>query len=301
MRIALSPARHRQSYNVQFVEPFFFGHEVQFSANVGRIIWSRESWDVQRTGGAVSFSKRWRPFFAGMRFEVQDFTYSDIESSAPVSVRRLEGDNLSCTIAPFIGWDTRDSFVFPTRGLHAKLTYEYTGQTLPGDFDHDRYLFTGETFFPLYETDSGLFHVLALQTSLGWVHGKRRQDEVLNIEERFHLGGRSSMRGFDFRGISILEDGDPVGGEVKVLASAEYVFPIFSSFLRGAAFVDAGTIEDEIADMHKSKFRYAWGVGLRFIIPQMGNIPIALDFGWPLWKDDDDDTRVVTFDIGSMF
>ena len=53
--------------------------------------------------------------------------------------------------------------------------------------------------------------------------------------------------------------------------------------------------------MAHEKWRNVVGFGIRFIIPQLGNIPVKLDFGFPLTKRDEDERQTVTFDIGALF
>jgi outer membrane protein insertion porin family len=37
------------------------------------------------------------------------------------------------------------------------------------------------------------------------------------------------------------------------------------------------------------------GTGLRLYIPQLGPVPIAFDFGFPVVSEEDDDTRMFSF------
>jgi len=54
-------------------------------------------------------------------------------------------------------------------------------------------------------------------------------------------------------------------------------------------------------DLGDDKFRNVFGFGFKFVIPQIGNIPVSLDFGFPLTKEDEDERQTVTFDIGKLF
>jgi outer membrane protein insertion porin family len=300
LRLRLAPARKRQSYSIDFVEPYFFGYELQQNFRLSQVTITRESWDEERKGFSLGFDKRLDPWVAGISFNFLELTYNDLDDRVPRIVEELEGENDVLTLTPALLFDTRDSSLLPTEGARIQLTWEYGGQILAGDFDYNKYVLDTDFFFPVYEVDDDLFHVFALDFKFGWVNEKRRMEEV-PISERFFLGGRGSVRGFDFRGIGPRDRGDPIGGESVVFASAEYVVPLGSRILRGAVFIDGGILEDEIGDLHKSKPRYAAGFGIRFVIPELGNVPVALDFAWPLWKDDDDDRQTITFDIGQLF
>jgi outer membrane protein assembly factor BamA len=96
------------------------------------------------------------------------------------------------------------------------------------------------------------------------------------------------------------ENGDPVGGHALVLGTVEYTYPIFVEFLRGAFFYDIANLTDDIYGLRHEKWRNVVGFGIRFFIPQLGNIPVKLDFGFPLTKQRQDERQTVTFDIGTL-
>jgi outer membrane protein insertion porin family len=65
--------------------------------------------------------------------------------------------------------------------------------------------------------------------------------------------------------------------------------------LRGVIFADAGTVEQ---DFRFGTIRTAVGFGVRLNLPIFGQLPLALDFGIPITKDDQDDTRFISFSLG---
>ena len=48
-------------------------------------------------------------------------------------------------------------------------------------------------------------------------------------------------------------------------------------------------------------WRAAVGFGLRINVDFFGPIPIVLDFGFPIAKDDQDDTQIFNFSFGASF
>ena len=60
----------------------------------------------------------------------------------------------------------------------------------------------------------------------------------------------------------------------------------------GVVFVDSGTVVD---DPGFDEYRVSVGAGLRIYIRQFGPVPIALDFAFPLAKQDLDETQVFSF------
>jgi outer membrane protein assembly factor BamA len=137
-------------------------------------------------------------------------------------------------------------------------------------------------------------HIVAGRFSIGQIIGDAP------IFERFYGGGLGSVRGFRYRGISPRSMGTdtPIGGDFMVFAGAEYTFPLVTDLIRGVVFLDTGTVED---GFRVTTYRASAGLGLRWTIPFFGPVPMSLDFGWPIAKDDQDDTQIVSFTLGWTF
>jgi RNA polymerase sigma factor (sigma-70 family) len=72
------------------------------------------------------------------------------------------------------------------------------------------------------------------------------------------------------------------GGDFMFLNSIEYQVPVRANdgiFL--VAFVDSGTVEQKV---EINDYRVSAGFGVRFEVPMLGPVPIALDFAFPLTK-----------------
>src|SRR6185369_12182810 len=84
--------------------------------------------------------------------------------------------------------------------------------------------------------------------------------------DRFYLGGINSLRGFKYRTVSPREKGsgsdEPIGGDTKWFASAEYSVPIIER-LRFAVFYDIGDVRELPYTYSFSEFSDNWGIGLR--------------------------------------
>jgi outer membrane protein assembly factor BamA len=122
------------------------------------------------------------------------------------------------------------------------------------------------------------------------------------------MGGQNSLRGFDYRMTGPSQFGNPTGGEARWLGTLEAQFPIFSvrpedsyqevEIIRGALFVDAGTLGLGFSDPTFGELRLAAGVGLRIRVPGLGFLPLALDFAHPLMFEETDDRRFFHFRLG---
>lgn len=304
LRLRVAPAARRQSYTADFREPYVFGYEFGMGVRLYDINTLWESYDERRLGASVTLDKRFDPLIAQLTLDGYQIDVRDISAGAPLIVQELRGTNTVFSLTPAIILDTRDSFVLPTSGYKLLISEQYTGQILPGSFDYNKFTFEAEGHITLYQTAAQppnvpLKHVLSLQFTFGYGSGMRQTPEI-PIFDRFYAGGRDRPRGFDFRGMGPHDRGDPVGGDALVLGTIEYSYPIFVEFLRGAIFYDIANLTPDIYDLSHDKWRNVVGFGIRFFIPQLGNIPVKLDFGFPLTKRGQDERQTVTFDIGTL-
>src|SRR5262249_31701316 len=116
------------------------------------------------------------------------------------------------------------------------------------------------------------------------------------VYDRFYAGGFRSMRGFEFRGVGPFVNGFNVGGDFMFLNSLEYQIPILANDqLYFVTFLDSGTVERNV---EIKTCRVTAGFGLRIVVPMLGPVPIALDFGFPIVKGPEDREQTFSFWIG---
>ena len=99
---------------------------------------------------------------------------------------------------------------------------------------------------------------------------------AIPIDERFFIGGSTTVRSFSERDLGPQDPGGhPIGGEFFTIFNAEYTFPIYGELL-GAVFVDAGNLLPDARSPSLNDMRYGVGAGLRYNLP-IG--PVRLDYG----------------------
>jgi outer membrane protein insertion porin family len=74
--------------------------------------------------------------------------------------------------------------------------------------------------------------------------------------------------------------------------------PVAGKFLSTVFFVDSGTVTDSPGF---DEYRASVGMGLRLYIPQLGQAPLAFDFGFPVVKQESDVKKVFSFSIQMPF
>ncbi|MFM7148581.1 MAG: BamA/TamA family outer membrane protein, partial [Gemmataceae bacterium] len=62
------------------------------------------------------------------------------------------------------------------------------------------------------------------------------------------------------------------------------------------AFADSGSVSTRIDQL--DNYRVSVGFGVRFVVPMLGPVPIALDFGLPVVKAPQDREQIFNFFMG---
>ena len=74
--------------------------------------------------------------------------------------------------------------------------------------------------------------------------------------------------------------------------------PTAGKFLSTVFFVDSGTVTDSPGF---DEYRVSVGAGLRLYIPQLGQAPLAFDFGFPVVQQTGDVKKAFSFSIQMPF
>ncbi|RIK77845.1 MAG: hypothetical protein DCC67_12225 [Planctomycetota bacterium] len=290
-RIDASPGSQVSRYLVSFQEPYLFDQPISLGLSGSYYERQFSDWNEQRLGGRISLGQQWveRDLSATITYRGENVTIYN--PSVPLGVvpelDEALGDNSLHGFRLALVNDTRDNAFLATQGHY----FEIGGEQVIGSFDYPRVDLDFRQYWMLYERpDHSGRHVLSYSTSLGY------SGTHTPIYENFFAGGFATMRGFDFRQASPVEDGVIVGGRFQWLNTLQYLFPITADdMLHGVAFCDFGTVE---RDVEINDFRVAPGVGLRITVPAMGPAPIALDFAFPVAFADFDDREVFSFSLG---
>ena len=296
----LAPGAQRQTYSVSFSEPYFFGTDINFSLSLRAIETTRESYDESNRGGTITFEKRFENVSMGLQYRNTTIKITKLDPGAPASIVSLAGKNDIISIDPFLFVDTRDSWIVPTKGIRYEFSLSLVSEEFGADFDYYKISTEFQWHVHTYETASRKHHFLSTKVAMTWIEPFGDTTDIPAFD-RLYAGGRGTIRGFDFRGIGPRENGDPVGGSVLALATVEYSIPLYQETVIGAFFVDAAMLSTDWETLRRDKVRVSAGFGFRFVVPNFGNVPIALDFGFVISSDDQDEEQVILFDLGRFF
>ncbi|MBI5864802.1 MAG: outer membrane protein assembly factor BamA [Planctomycetes bacterium] len=297
-RIVLEPGTEVTRFRIEFTEPYLFDKQLRFDSSLYLFQRNRTSYDEERYGFVPAISKRFDSGLmrdwaveGALRFEGIDI--SDLRDFAARDIRDVKGTSTLTSLKGTLVHDTTDSRFVATKGHRFYIGWEQVG-ALGGDYDFGKPT-AGVTWYKTMSTDAfDRKSVLALRADTGLIVGEAP------VFERFYGGGFGSIRGFSFRGVSP-RDGvynDRTGGDFVLLTGAEYSFPLYADNFRGVTFLDMGTVERDIGI---TSWRASVGFGLRINIKAYVTIPLVLDFGFPIAKDDQDDTQVFNFNFGASF
>jgi outer membrane protein insertion porin family len=287
-RVEAVPGQYIQRYTTSWREPFLFDSPWSLSLSGYYYQALYNEYEEARTGFRATLGRRIFDYWQiSETVRVEGVGVDNVTFGAPPQISDYQGRHFLIGGKTTLTRDTRDSFLRPTSGNHFEVSGEYVG----GDYAFPVLNLEDDQYFTLYQrADNSGKWVLALRSQTSWAG-----DEA-PVYERFYAGGYHSMRGFEFRGVGPDVNGFKVGGDFMTLNSAEVQIPILpNDALYGVAFLDTGTVESKV-DL--KNYRVAAGFGLRIVVPMLGPVPIALDFGFPLHQAPTDNKQVFSFWLG---
>jgi outer membrane protein insertion porin family len=192
------------------------------------------------------------------------------------------------------GWalDTRDSLISPNNGSLMRVSSEFAG----GDLQFYRLGYTHQWFHQLSRD-----YTLFLRGDIGYAGGLG--GKPLPFFKGYFAGGPDSVRGYRAFSLGPQDpNGNALGGNRKVAAGAEFLFPMPGATreqsLRLAAFLDAGQVYAQGEKVDLSQLRYSTGVALSWLSP-FG--PFRISFAQPLKRHDIDHVQRLQFTFGTGF
>jgi outer membrane protein insertion porin family len=288
-RVEAMPGTQLSRYMATFREPFLF--DTPYSLTNSAYYYTRiyNEYYEQREGARMTLGRQFTRFWnVSLGGRIENIAVNNVPTGAPIDYQSVEGNNFLFGLRGSVALDTRDSFLRATRGGQLELSYE----ECLGEFTFPLINLVANKYWTTFQrADGSGRQVLVYHGQAGWAGTNTP------VYERFFAGGFTTIRGFQFRGVGPDINGFKVGGDFLLLNSLEYQVPVKANdsiYLVG--FVDSGTVGARISDINP--YRVAAGFGIRFVVPMMGPVPIALDFGFPIVKGPNDVTQVFNFWMG---
>jgi outer membrane protein insertion porin family len=302
--LTLRPGADRSDYSIDFVEPYLFDLPVLFGVELAAHQRFRSDYTETRLNTRIKLGYRLLPdLMVRADYRIERVRISSIDPGSLPDVFDVSGTSWVSALRVSLTYnrnrfDTKDFVVYG--GYKVSSYYELAGGALLGDFDFHRVGLEGQVQWSPFSWPGHHKWVLKFGAEAGYQH-PFGPSESIPIFERFYAGGPNSIRGFQVRSVGPQVNGEPLGGYFQLLTTTEFSFPLFMDLLRGVVFVDAGTVNDgRDFDHFEHQMRVAAGLGFRIRIPVFP-APVALDFAWPIYEQDDDDTQVFSFSVGFGF
>jgi outer membrane protein insertion porin family len=213
-------------------------------------------------------------------------------------------DSTTSSVTATLSRDTTDYRLDPSTGMTNSLSVEFAG--LGGTNRFMRYIGQTSQYFPVLFGSVFLIH-----GTLGHI---MEMGAPIPIDEKFYLGGITTIRGYAGRTISPLVllpqtdavTGDPtgfqrayLGGDTEAVFNFEYSVPLIKDVgLKGVVFFDTGNAVNGLGNAF-STFLSSYGFGIRWFSP-IG--PLRLEYGIPLNpREGIDKHGKLEFSIGNFF
>ncbi len=295
LRLSLEPGTQATNASVFFREPYLFDQPYSLSLEGYYRDRSRLVYNERRTGGRVAVGRRFGTEYAAeVGLRVEDVYINNIQDKPIRAFEFLDanGNNLVTSVSLQVRRDTTDRPVLPSIGSVTTVGAEFFGAA-GGDYTYQQITLGHDRYYTLSEDLLDRRVILGLHADAAYIFGDAP------FFNRLYGGGIGSVRGFSFRGITPRSGpaDDRVGGNFSATGSAEVSFPLYGDTLRGVVFTDLGTVEPSF---ELGTIRSSVGAGVRVTLGFLGQIPIAVDFAYPVTKDSKDDTQIISFSLGIL-
>lgn len=273
----------RQDFRLSLVEPWFMGRRLA----LGGELYYRDLQflsDVYEQGsvGASIFIRKsvGRRAYVKAEYRLENIDVDVDPVPADSAFLAEDGDYLRSAIDLSYVYDSRDSNILPRRGHRGTLSATIAGGFLGGDVDTYTLAASGSKHWSL--PWDMIFNLSGAVNVVDGFSG----DDFVPIFERQFLGGSRNLRGYEFRDVGPRDEptGEVLGGKSSAYTSLEVTFPIIEN-IRGAAFFDAGFVNEDSWEFDPGSLHTDGGLGLRLNLP-FG--PLALDYAIPIEADDDE-------------
>ncbi len=289
----------QQRYIIQYTEPWFLGNKLPFRTlfvyeNKEEIsVPGREvRYRIERYAASAGVEKQLTDTLkAEFYYEYSIVRTSDVKPDVILS-KEDEGTLAISSVRPSLVYDTRDNPFDPSRGIVAGLSVKVASSLLFSETDFVKMTLYASTFYRLNKRI-----VLALSARGGIAYGYNGTNE-LPLVERFFLGGRFSVRGYEQDTLGPRgSDNNPTGGNAFAMGSIEFR----TNIGRGVSivpFLDFGNVWVKAGDIDPLDIKFATGLGLRYATP-VG--PLRVDYGIKLKRGRDESKGELHFSIGHAF
>lgn len=228
---------------------------------------------------------------------------SDLQENIPDTLANSSDNTKFQGIYTIYRYSDLDNNFAPRDGYSLSWTNTLYGGPFGGDNDLWSSDLRWNGYFPLKNEAEDVFPGFFVEVGAELDQPFGSGPDVVHYSERGFLGGPSTLRGFDFRGVGPFGGDYPEGSQTLLRTTLEYRFPLYSvprpgtskrrEVFRGFFFLDAGVADPDSFSVDWDETRAAWGFGFGLAYP----LPLTFNFGFPLREKEGDDREVFSFRI----
>ena len=298
--MALQPGQELFNYELSLTDSRFLDTDYSVGGSFNLQKRDYDDYTQETTSSRLRVGRRFGDiWFGSVSLSSDRIELTEITDDVPQEIFDDRGPNTINSVGLSVSRTTLSPIASPTEGTRISFKLDNYGFG-SGDYTFTKAHIDYTTYFAIHRDFLGRASTLRVDSRLGFIFGG-----TAPTFERFYLGGRG-FRGFDYRTVSPkgtprVVGGDPnvpIGGDFEFFLGAQYEFPLIDRFLSMVMFVDSGTVEESVGF---EEYRVSVGTGLRLHIPQLGQVPLAFDFGFPVVKQDSDQTKAFSFSLQLPF
>jgi len=298
LNLAGSIGSDSTSYQLGVTDPYFMDTRWTLGFEIYQTTREWDEYSRDATGFALKAGHpvgEYSRLLAVYRLEFADVY--DIDFFASDTIKDQEGTSTVSSVTTTYSYNTTDNRLDPSAGTDLNASWEFAG--IGGTEHFSKYILNVRHFWPFVWNT-----VLSARGQIGYVHDWQSNEDV-PIDERFYLGGISTIRGFENREVGPRDEfGDFIGGETEAFFNFEFIFPLYEELkIKGVTFFDVGNAwsKDDYWDEDDQVFgswRYSTGAGIRWLSP-LG--PMRFEYGINLDARDYESDSKFDFMIGRFF
>ena len=275
-----------RTYSLSLYNPRIFDSKYSFNASIFNQSFEGISYTSKQRGGYFGFGKMLN------RYTSADLTYGYVTT-------RLSDYNTTEYVKPKsrksyvtfgVSYNNTDDYFFPTQGIKARASVEFAG--IGGDEKYIKNLVKAKYFYPLLDRTYKTYAVLKYRIVGGYI----KKNGYLPINEKFYLGGASTIRGFNWYSIAPKDSkGNLIGGKYEFITGPEISTPLsLKNRIWLTGFIDYGAVGEDKLNITRSSY----GFEIDWITP-MG--PLSFIWAWPIKSKKEDDLQRFEFSLGASF
>ena len=291
-----------QKYTLGYKEPWFLGLSMNGRVDVVNQIEDKISFRRRTLGTTVGVEKSFgEQIHTSLLYQYEDVALSEVQPGAILTEEDSgKGKVRVATINPSLIMDFRNDPFNPTAGSFYSIAFRDAAQTFGGKPQFVKLTVQGDWFY------SPFSRIVLAGSWRGGAAQRFGESQEVPIFERYFVGGRSTVRGYDQERLGVpgetinFQDGKwtPTGGNAMMVLNGEVRISPPWGGLGLVLFVDSGNVWTKMENVNPAELRSTYGGGLRYNTP-VG--PLRLDMGCKMDRENGESQCVTHFTLGHAF